>query len=232
VPPTAVVIVVTATPGPPTDTPILPTATIIPPTPTEYLPTLEPTPTHIPTPTSTHIPTPTSTHTPTPTPAHTPTPTSTHTPTSTPTHTPTSTPIATSTLLYPPPYLVSPSNESNVSSLVVLKWQWERLLGPDEYFDVRVWREGKPHYGIAWTKETYHPIGYQDLPSGKYYWSIAVIRGRDGKWEKDLSPESEVRIFYWFPTEPERPTPSLPPPTPTRGIPTPEPTDTPLPYPP
>ena len=102
--PTAVVILVTATPGPaipsPTATPV-PTPTAVPnPSPTPA-PTLTPTPvptaTPIPTPTPTPTPVPTATPVPTPTPTPVPTATPIPTPTPTPTPVPTATPVPTPT---------------------------------------------------------------------------------------------------------------------------------------
>ena len=46
---------------------------------------------------------------------------------------------------------------------------------------MRVWQEGKPHYGVAWTEKPEHLLNLDALGGGGYYWSVAVIRGRDGK---------------------------------------------------
>lgn len=78
----------------------------------------------------------------------------------------------------------------------MLQWEWPGQLGPDEYFEVRVWREGEPHVGIILSKNTEHLLSLSFLSPGKYYWAIAVIRERDGKVEQ-LSPESEVHTFAW-----------------------------------
>ena len=77
----------------------------------------------------------------------------------------------------------------------MLRWQWAGQLGPDEHFDVRVFREGKPHWGIAWTEVTEYLLNLDPMAGGTYYWSIAVLRGRDGKVEEVISPESDVWSF-------------------------------------
>ena len=185
-------------------------------------PTLTPTETLTPTPIPlTSTPTPMSTITPTrPPPPVPPSETPSVTPptslsTSTPTPVPPmATPVPpTPTPTYPAPTLKSPPNGAPLFFCWLdnkLEWQYGgEELKDDEHFDVRVWREGEPHYAITWTTKEYHPIGCQDLPSGKYYWSIAVIRGRDRKWEQDLSLESEVRVFHWWrPSALATPTPT------------------------
>ena len=228
-PPTPTSAAFTSTPVPltPTSAPAMQMATTpVPPSPTPRLPTATPQPSR-PTP---KPPTPTRTPTPTSTPiGRAPTPTSTPRPTWTPTM-----------RLYPAPVLIGHEFGPSVSH-IILKWTWDGKLAPNEYFDVRVWKEGEPHKGIAWEKNTEHHIDLASWPPGKYYWGIAVIRGKNGRWEKDLSPESEAQAFYWrgAPSPmPPSPTPTKVPPTPTPVRPTPtlppypSPTPTPPPYPP
>jgi len=200
--PTPLVIVVTV-PGPPTATLIPPTATLV---------------TPVPTPTQTPMPTATSTQTPTPTATSSPRP-----PTATPTNTLMPTPTQ---AIYPKPELISAEVRDQI---VILEWQWQGQLGPDEHFDVRIYKGGVRDYEKgAWADEPRVELGLSSWPGGGYQWSVAVIRGRDGRWERDLSPESEVGTFNWAGLpKPARPAP----PTPTRYIPTPKPTPTPLPYP-
>lgn len=178
----------------PTETPIpiVPTATLeVTGTPVVLVTTGIPRPTETsspvpPTATATPVP-PTATATSVP-----PTPTPRPQPTPTPTPKPTATPVG-----YPAPLLLEPANGAQFGGgQVWLRWRWDGQLGADEHFDVRVWQEGKPHYGVAWTEKPEHLLNLDALGGGGYYWSVAVIRGRDGKWEKDLSPESEARSFY------------------------------------
>jgi serine/threonine protein kinase len=202
------VIVSTSTPAPtptplPTRTPTkAPTATPIPAVPTATPVALVATATPGPTDTPTPVP-PTATAT-----SVTPTPTPRPQPTPTPAPKPTATPVG-----YPAPLLVEPANGAQFGGgQVWLRWRWDGQLGPDEHFDVRVWREGQPHFGIAWTEKPEHLLNLDAMNEGWYHWSVAVIRGRDGKWEKDLSPESEARSFY----RSGGPPPPAPSPLPTR----------------
>lgn len=179
-------------------------------------------PRETPTPTSTQMPTSTctATHTPTSTPVPPtltpvpPTPTYTQTATSTPTPIPpTLTPTPSPTpKLYPAPTLQSPADGQSYTgrgAAIILRWSWNGQLGPDEYYDVQVWRDGETPQGIAWGKETSYQLGSMFYP-GKYNWRIVVIRGEDGRWEKDLSPPSETGTFSWH--RPQAPTPTPCPP--------------------
>lgn len=232
----------THTPTPTATSTSIPTATSLP----TYTPTLTATslPTHTLTPSATSTSTPTATSLPTYTLTPTATSTSTPTATSPPTYTPTPTAISTPTATSPPPHtptptatstlsptttstptpmtpvLLEPTDGASIHGALTLMWSWEGQLGADEHFDVQVWKEGDPPYGIAWVQET---IWKGALPSaGKYYWRIVVIRGKDEKVEVELSPPSQTRTFTWSPAGPPRstdtPTPSEPPrPTDTPG---------------
>jgi protein phosphatase len=90
---------------------------------------------------------------------------------------------------------------------IELRWGWNGTLGPDEHFDVRVWREGGEHLGVAWSKEPFYFLNMFNLeerlsqpePRGIYYWSVAIIRGQGGQVLKVLSSESVARSFEWVP---------------------------------
>src|SRR5689334_6713182 len=57
--------------------------------------------------------------------------------------------------LHQPSLLAPEDNASfNNPSEVVLTWEWIRSLKEGEHFDVRVWHEGDPGYGITWTEQT------------------------------------------------------------------------------
>jgi len=77
----------------------------------------------------------------------------------------------------------------------LMYWTWAGDLQEDEWFDIRIWTEGMPHRGIAWTKQPEYRYDICLLGSGHYYWSVAVVRGRDGKWLGNLSPEAPPRRF-------------------------------------
>ncbi len=98
---------------------------------------------------------------------------------------------------YPAPVLVSPEDGARfpAGTEVPVRWTWDGELGADEHFDVRLWQEGAPHHGVGWSKEgTYGVIGE---PGVTYYWSVAVIRGKDGQMLEQLSPESPPRKLLW-----------------------------------
>jgi eight-cysteine-cluster-containing protein len=168
-----------------------------------------------PTPTPTATPRPTVTRTatvtpsPSPLPTATPTRTPTRTATRTPTRTATRTPTRTSTpTLEPAPVLIAPEDGASLSGeTITFRWDCHRKLGPDEHFDVRVWKQGAPHWGIAWTDQPWYEA--RGLGGGKYYWSIVLLRHTgarpDGtkEWEA-VSRESEVRWFTYSPPAPEQ----------------------------
>ena len=74
------------------------------------------------------------------------------------------------------PVLLAPKDgvELVEGTVVDLRWRWDGVLEEDEYFDVRFWQEGAPHYGVAWTKESFHSV--KGEAGITYYWAIAVIR--------------------------------------------------------
>lgn len=114
----------------------------------------------------------------------------------------TPTPVA-----YPAPTLLAPADGVVISARdhVTLRWTWDGTLGPDEHFDVRVWRPGQEHLGVAWVEEPSYVLDITRLPrrltdpdsTGAYYWSVVVVRGRSGSVERELSEESSTRVFYW-----------------------------------
>lgn len=93
---------------------------------------------------------------------------------------------------YAPPQLVAPEDGASSALPITLRWSWSGTLGPDEYFDVRLWQAGQPHYGVAWTKTPEYVLNNPSF-QGTYFWSVAVVRGQNGKWLADLSPEAPAR---------------------------------------
>jgi hypothetical protein len=140
------------------------------------------------------------------TPSATPTRQPSATPTAVPrpatrTPRPTRRPTATPTLgiVYPAPKLLEPGDIAYLSQdgfgTYRLGWTWDGILQEGEWFDVRVWQAGMPHYGIAWTKQHKYEYDICLRVSGEYYWSVAVIRGERSQWIADLSPEATPRRF-------------------------------------
>ncbi len=118
------------------------------------------------------------------------------------TSTPAPTPTPTAGILYAAPRLVAPEDVSLLTqgsiSVYPLLWTWEGTLQANEWFDVRIWRTGQPHHGIAWTKSWDYHYDLCLLGSGDFYWSMAIIRGEDGQWQGDLSLEAEPHRFTSF----------------------------------
>lgn len=115
--------------------------------------------------------------------------------------TPTRRPAATAapgqpSVSYPAPVLLEPADGTSTGGgHLTLRWRWDRSLGPDEHFDVRVFREGAPHNGVAWTEKPEYTLNTDQLGEGKWLWSVAVVRGSGGKLEAVLSPESGMSSF-------------------------------------
>ncbi len=97
--------------------------------------------------------------------------------------------------LYAAPVLLAPKEGARLSSKgkITFQWEWSGTLGKDEHFDVRVWKEGEPHNGVGWAEEK--SLRYNPKGNGDYYWSVAIISGKDNKVRDELSPEAAPRIF-------------------------------------
>ena len=162
-----------------------PTSTLIP----SDTPTKRPTDTPTLTRTATRLPTRTATRLPTKTATYTPLPRSTAPPTSRPCHS---------------PVLKSPRNGQRIPSSAVdnlkLEWSYECELAEDEFFDVRVWQDGDPHHGICWVKESFFVFA-EPQDAGIYYWSIAVVSGKDGVLDEVMVDEGPAWL-YIFPYVP------------------------------
>lgn len=92
-----------------------------------------------------------------------------------------------------PPTLLEPVDGAIIHS-GSLRWTYNCELAENEFFDVRIWRSGQPHYGVTWTKEPFYAAatghGY-----GVFHWSIAVVRGRDGNPESFVTSEAPPRSY-------------------------------------
>jgi hypothetical protein len=171
----------TATSAPATATAEPPSPTPVPPSPTPAPPNATPTsaPTPIPPPTETPEP-------PSPTPIPPP-------PTPVP---PTATPIPTVASVAAPTL----NGASIQNGEVLLSWNYPGQLGPNDFFDVRVWQSGQPANGIANVRETSYAIG-NNYPGGSYNWTIAVIRKQNGTVQT-LASAGQTLQFTWSPSGP------------------------------
>jgi hypothetical protein len=95
---------------------------------------------------------------------------------------------------YPVPQLLSPREGQDLrGDLVVLRWAWSGNLAENEYFDVRMWREGAAKASIAWTRDLEYRE--RDAREGWYHWTIVVVRGQNGVIERELSREPQSLSF-------------------------------------
>ncbi|MEM7343920.1 MAG: hypothetical protein AAF485_06725, partial [Chloroflexota bacterium] len=212
---TEAVVAVVDEPEPSTETPIPPTLE-----PTQQiiqtpLPTNTSPPVDSPDPTATDLPTDTPTINPSDTPnatkiEGTPLPSATATeqlPTSTPLATatapqptatstvPASTPTVQVTQANAKPELVEPADHTNISQeMYTFIWRWPGpALAENQAFEVRIWREGEPHFGAFDARETAKYLAQEDtvrvltIPvsgaysvqqngNGEYFWSVAVVQ--------------------------------------------------------
>jgi len=140
-------------------------------------------------------------------------------------------PTATPTLVkYPAPELLYPREREELTELsTTLRWAWAGSLATDEWFDVRMWREGTPKTSIAWTKERSYLERY--LRPGWYHWTVTVVRGEGRAVLAELcdEPEPVSYLVLGAGVEPSTATPTLVPsptqqPVPTRVTPVVQPT--------
>jgi glucose/arabinose dehydrogenase len=99
-----------------------------------------------------------------------------------------------------PPTLLNPADAAvfDNAAAVKLEWDWTRPLAADEVYDVRVWRDGDPAYGITWTQDKKFDLTqwllYQQ--PGDFLWSIAVLKkGAEGQDATEISAAAAPRRF-------------------------------------
>ena len=118
-----------------------------------------------------------------------------------------------------PVQLISPINGASLNKpQVQLIWDWLRPLAPNEYFDVRIWKEGEPHNGITWHDGSIFDLSgwLQQQEPGEYFWSVAVIQGGvvDGVNTVTKSITSEAEPFQFTLESNRMPAPTIVPVTP------------------
>jgi hypothetical protein len=103
-----------------------------------------------------------------------------------------------------PPKLLSPADGQRfeLSENIQLSWSYDCPLADNEHFDVRVWREGEAHKGVTWTKDAEYWLAHEAYGGGKYYWTVAVVRGKDGVYEGDVTAEAPARWLEWKGVQP------------------------------
>jgi hypothetical protein len=106
-----------------------------------------------------------------------------------------------------------------------LYWAWDGTLRENEYYEVRIWHENMDyHRSLGWVREPpLFDYNLRDELSGKYYWSVVVVRDEHVRhkdwykpekwpypvWEHDTDvgdhtqfveirgEESEIRYFFY-----------------------------------
>jgi hypothetical protein len=93
---------------------------------------------------------------------------------------------------------LSPANEASfqANDTVTLSWNPAGTLQADEWYEVRLRENGTQWRGTAQTKDTSWQVP-KDYNPGRYGWQVAVIIVQNGKWLKDISPQSDMRFFIW-----------------------------------
>ncbi|MDI7277691.1 MAG: hypothetical protein QME94_17065, partial [Anaerolineae bacterium] len=141
-----------------------------------------------------------------PTPEPTAMPTATPGATATPALAATATPTATAAFEFSAPNLLTPANGAVVQGAedVLLNWTSVGLLGDDTWYVVRIWRDdpSEPTPSTGWTRTTAWriPASFQpqaDAKSRRFWWSVRVMRAREGQTPLPVSPESAQRWFEW-----------------------------------
>jgi len=116
--------------------------------------------------------------------------------------------------VYPAPTWLSSSSDDapvTVPPPIILRWSFPFQLADDEWFEIiatQRYRGDKKH-SLTWTKDLAYEFRVQFISDnvipnwatdkGDYCLAVKVIRGKDGKWLEDQSPESKclyVRIKW------------------------------------
>jgi len=99
---------------------------------------------------------------------------------------------------YPKPVPLSPANEAvfQADETIVLTWDSAGTLQGDQWYEVRLWENGTEWRGAVQTRTPSWQVP-KDYNPGRYGWQVAVILVQNGKWVKDISPQSDMRFFVW-----------------------------------
>lgn len=116
--------------------------------------------------------------------------------------------------LYPAPGLVGPADGSDFKAdeTILLIWATPTPLSEDEWYEIQLWREGDvPYTVVDRVKEGTWKVESRYYP-GRYQWRILIVRGQEGRKEKELSPPSQTWGFGWLrPSVPVSTAPTSPP---------------------
>jgi len=142
-------------------------------------------------------------------PAPTEAPTTTSTATLAPTAVLTATAGLTGTAVayeFAAPALLTPANGQAVEGAedVLLNWTSVGFLADDTWYVVKMWRDdpAEPAPAAGWTRTTAWriPASFRpaaDAASRRFWWSVTVMRAREGEAPVAVGPTSEERWFEW-----------------------------------
>lgn len=129
--------------------------------------------------------------------------------TAAPTTSPTPSPVPSitpSAFEFPAPNLLNPADGAVFRGAedILLNWASVGLLGDDTWYVVKVWSEdpNQPTPATGWTRTTAWRIPASSRPganatSRKMFWTVTVMRAREGQEPVAVSPASATRSFEW-----------------------------------
>ena len=80
----------------------------------------------------------------------------------------------------------------NERTLISFKWQSNKRLQSNQYFQVRIWQDGAAHNRLVKTNENAFYINPMELDAGQYFWSVAVM---DKTTNKEVISEASPRVL-------------------------------------
>ena len=116
--------------------------------------------------------------------------------------------------LYPAPGLQGPGDGDDFepNDDILLMWDTPIPLAEDEWYEVQLWREvDVPYTVVQRVKEGTWKVEPKYYP-GRYQWRILIVRGQEGRKERDLSPPSQTWSFSWLSPVVQAPTATTSPP--------------------
>jgi serine/threonine-protein kinase len=122
------------------------------------------------------------------------------TPTSTPSVPTATPPPVRPDTLHPAPTLVEPADVTRfpADGAVDLIWEYGRALEPGESFDIRMWKNGEPAWGIARSTSTRYRLSGPPKGVGEYNWLIVVVRDDPETGQPvETSGRSATRRVSW-----------------------------------
>ncbi len=108
-------------------------------------------------------------------------------------------PTAATGALHAAPQLQEPADVTHFAAdgNVDFSWSFEGQLRAGESFDLRVWRQGEPAWGIARTTANEYRLRGAPNGAGEYSWQVVVVRDDANGNVVETSKRSAVRRVFW-----------------------------------